>query len=66
MMSPLPPLPTGPETPCPSKAGDQFRVAPVVIGIIVGLIFLVGIMLACARARVPLPYSRQKCSGPQV
>nr|XP_035949070.1 secreted and transmembrane protein 1 isoform X3 [Halichoerus grypus] len=54
-----------PETPCPSKAGDQFRVAPVVIGIIVGLIFLVGIVLACARARVPLPYSRQKCSGPQ-
>ncbi|XP_034882258.1 secreted and transmembrane protein 1 isoform X3 [Mirounga leonina] len=33
--------PYSPETPCPSKAGDQFRVAPVVISIIASLVFLV-------------------------
>ncbi|KAF3817124.1 hypothetical protein GH733_011524 [Mirounga leonina] len=56
---------SGPETPCPSKAGDQFRVAPVVISIIASLVFLVVIGLVYTRGRVPLPYSRQKCSGPQ-
>ncbi|XP_030891659.1 secreted and transmembrane protein 1 isoform X3 [Leptonychotes weddellii] len=57
--------PYSPETPRPSKARDQFRVAPVVIGIIASLVFLVVIGLVCTRGRVPLPYSRQKCSGPQ-
>ncbi|XP_030891658.1 secreted and transmembrane protein 1 isoform X2 [Leptonychotes weddellii] len=33
--------PYSPETPRPSKARDQFRVAPVVIGIIASLVFLV-------------------------
>lgn len=55
-----------PETPCPPKAGDQFRVAPVVISIIAGLTFLVVIVLSCTRGRVPLPSPRRKCSGPQT
>ncbi|XP_027968503.1 secreted and transmembrane protein 1 isoform X2 [Eumetopias jubatus] len=60
------PRPEGPETPCPPKAGDQFRVAPVVISIIAGLIFLVVIVLSCTRGRVPLPSPGRKCSGPQT
>ncbi|XP_073742064.1 secreted and transmembrane protein 1 [Callorhinus ursinus] len=56
----------GPETPCPPKARDQFRVAPVVVSIIAGLIFLVVIVLSCTRGRVPLPSPCRKCSGPQT
>lgn len=59
-------LPTGPEMLCPPEAGDQFKVVLAVTGIMVGLIFLVVGVSVCTKGTALLPYSLQKCSGPQV
>lgn len=59
-------LPTGPEMLCPPEAADQFKVVLAVIGVTVGLIFLVVGVSVCTKGRALLPFSLQKCSGPQV
>lgn len=59
-------LPTGPEMLCPPEAADQFKVVLAVIGVTVGLIFLVVGVSVCTKGTALLPYSLQKCSGPQV
>uniref|UniRef100_A0A384CB57 Secreted and transmembrane 1 n=1 Tax=Ursus maritimus TaxID=29073 RepID=A0A384CB57_URSMA len=57
--------PCGPEMLCPPEAADQFKVVLAVIGVTVGLIFLVVGVSVCTKGTALLPYSLQKCSEPQ-